>query len=83
MATGALLDAESGEPPVVHAVGLVKEFLGGDGGVIRILDEVSITVKRGEMVAVVMRPLPNSGTVPLGLCFNFIIYCGSSRRSRT
>lgn len=43
----------SGEPPVVHAVGLVKEFLGGDGGVIRILDEVSITVKRGEMVAVV------------------------------
>lgn len=43
----------AGEPPVVHAVGLVKEFLGGDGGVIRILDEVSITVKRGEMVAVV------------------------------
>jgi len=43
----------SGEPPVVHAVGLVKEFLGGDGGVIRVLDEVSITVKRGEMVAVV------------------------------
>ena len=53
MATGAPQDAESGEPPVVHAVGLVKEFLGGDGGVIRILDEVSITVKRGEMVAVV------------------------------
>lgn len=45
--------AASGEPPVVHAVGLVKEFLGGDGGVIRVLDEVSITVKRGEMVAVV------------------------------
>jgi len=43
----------SGEPPVVHAEGLVKEFLGGDGGVIRILDDVSITVKRGEMVAVV------------------------------
>ena len=43
----------SGEPPVVHAVGLVKEFLGGDGGVIRILDDVSITVQRGEMVAVV------------------------------
>ncbi len=38
---------------VVHAEGLVKEFRGGDGGVIRILDEVSITVKRGEMVAVV------------------------------
>ena len=43
----------SGEPPVVHAVGLVKEFLGGDGGVIRVLDEVSVTVRRGEMVAVV------------------------------
>ena len=43
----------SREPPVVHAVGLVKEFLGGDGGVIRILDEVSITVRRGEMVAIV------------------------------
>ena len=46
-------ETTSGEAPVVHAVGLVKEFLGGDGGVIRILDEVSITVKRGEMVAVV------------------------------
>ncbi|WP_411281808.1 ABC transporter ATP-binding protein [Gemmatimonas sp.] len=45
--------AMSDQPPVVHAVGLVKEFLGGDGGVIRILDEVSLTVKRGEMVAVV------------------------------
>jgi lipoprotein-releasing system ATP-binding protein len=43
----------SGELPVVHAVGLVKEFRGGDGGVIRILNEVSITVKRGEMVAIV------------------------------
>jgi lipoprotein-releasing system ATP-binding protein len=41
------------EPPVVHAVGVVKEFLGGDGGVIRILDGVSLTVRRGEMVAVV------------------------------
>lgn len=39
--------------PVVQAEGLVKEFLGGDGGVIRVLNEVSITVKRGEMVAVV------------------------------
>jgi lipoprotein-releasing system ATP-binding protein len=41
------------EPPVVHAMGVVKEFLGGDGGVIRILDGVSLTVRRGEMVAVV------------------------------
>ncbi|WP_373058571.1 ABC transporter ATP-binding protein [Gemmatimonas sp.] len=45
--------ARSDGLPVVHAEGLVKEFRGGDGGVIRILDEVSITVKRGEMVAVV------------------------------
>ncbi len=51
--------AEAGSPtttvssPVVHAEGLVKEFLGGDGGVIRVLDEVGITVARGEMVAVV------------------------------
>jgi lipoprotein-releasing system ATP-binding protein len=38
--------------PVVHAEGLVKEFRGGDGGVIRVLDEVSLSVARGEMVAV-------------------------------
>ena len=43
----------TGEAPVVHAEGLVKEFLGGDGGVIRVLDEVSLTVRRGEMVAIV------------------------------
>jgi len=41
------------EPPVVFAEGLVKEFRGGDGGIIRVLDEVSLTVQRGEMVAVV------------------------------
>lgn len=38
---------------VLHGEGLVKEFQGGDGGVIRVLDEVSITVRRGEMVAIV------------------------------
>jgi lipoprotein-releasing system ATP-binding protein len=43
----------TGEAPVVDAEGLVKEFLGGDGGVIRVLDEVSLTVRRGEMVAIV------------------------------
>ena len=41
------------EVPVVRAEGLVKEFLGGDGGVIRVLDDVSLTVQRGEMVAIV------------------------------
>lgn len=37
---------------VVSATGLVKEFRGGDGGIIRVLDEVSISVVRGEMVAI-------------------------------
>ena len=36
---------------VLEAEGLVKEFQGGDGGIIRVLDGVSLTVKRGEMVA--------------------------------
>jgi lipoprotein-releasing system ATP-binding protein len=39
--------------PVIEADGLVKEFTGGDGGVIRVLNEVSLTVQRGEMVAIV------------------------------
>ena len=42
----------SEQPVVVHAQGLVKEFRGGDGGIIRVLDEVSLTVQRGEMVAI-------------------------------
>lgn len=40
------------ESPVVVAEGLVKDFVGGDGGIIRVLDDVSLTVQRGEMVAV-------------------------------
>lgn len=39
--------------PVVVASGLVKEYVGGDGGIIRVLDDVSLQVTRGEMVAVV------------------------------
>ena len=42
----------SDQPLVVRAQGLVKEFRGGDGGIIRVLDEVSLAVQRGEMVAV-------------------------------
>ena len=38
---------------VVEAEGLVKEYRGGDGGIIRVLDEVSLSVRRGEMVAIV------------------------------
>lgn len=41
------------ETPVIEATGLVKEFRGGDGAVIRVLDEVALTVGRGEMVAIV------------------------------
>lgn len=37
---------------VVRAEGLVKEFRGGDGGIIRVLDGVSLTVRTGEMVAI-------------------------------
>lgn len=39
-------------PMVVQAEGLVKEFRGGDGGIIRVLNEVSLNVRRGEMVAI-------------------------------
>lgn len=39
--------------PVVAATGLLKEYVGGDGGIIRVLNDVSLEVTRGEMVAVV------------------------------
>ena len=45
-------DPTGTRPVVVHAEGLVKEYRGGDGGIIRVLDEVSLTVLRGEMVAI-------------------------------
>jgi lipoprotein-releasing system ATP-binding protein len=45
--------SEDAVDPVVRAEGLVKEFQGGDGGIIRVLNEVSLTVQRGEMVAIV------------------------------
>ncbi len=38
---------------VLEGEGLVKEFQGGDGGIIRVLEDVSIAVRRGEMVAIV------------------------------
>lgn len=52
-ASGAPVTPSGAESVVVEAEGLVKEFLGGDGGVIRVLDEVALTVRRGEMVAVI------------------------------
>ena len=38
---------------VLEAIDVVKEFRGGDGGMLRILDGVTLTVERGEMVAIV------------------------------
>ncbi|MCU0650280.1 MAG: ABC transporter ATP-binding protein, partial [Gemmatimonadaceae bacterium] len=38
---------------VLEARDLVKEYRGGDGGLIRVLDGVSFTLARGEMVAIV------------------------------
>jgi lipoprotein-releasing system ATP-binding protein len=42
-----------GEAAVLEARDVVKEYRGGDGAVLRILDGVSLTVRRGEMVAIV------------------------------
>lgn len=39
-------------PPVLEAEGVVKEFRGGDGAILRVLDEVGLTVQAGEMVAI-------------------------------
>ncbi|MHB1310925.1 MAG: ABC transporter ATP-binding protein [Gemmatimonadaceae bacterium] len=39
--------------PILEARGVTKVFTGGDGGAIRVLDGVDLTVSRGEMVAVV------------------------------
>ncbi|MBL0939760.1 MAG: ABC transporter ATP-binding protein [Gemmatimonadaceae bacterium] len=54
----SLKSAPSAEPShgretVVSAEGVVMEYRGGDGAVIRVLDEVSISISRGEMVAIV------------------------------
>jgi lipoprotein-releasing system ATP-binding protein len=38
---------------VLEAIDLTKTFVGGDGGLLTVLDGVSIQVRRGEMVAVV------------------------------
>ena len=38
---------------VLEAVDVVKEFRGGDGGTLRVLDGVNLAVERGEMVAIV------------------------------
>lgn len=46
--------APHADPDVIaEARDLVKEYRGGDGGLIRVLDGASLVVRRGEMVAVV------------------------------
>jgi lipoprotein-releasing system ATP-binding protein len=38
---------------VLEAIDLTKTFVGGDGGLLTVLDRVSLQVQRGEMVAIV------------------------------
>ncbi len=45
--------ASSGASAVLEARGVRKEYPGGDGGVIRVLDGADLAVHRGEMVAIV------------------------------
>jgi lipoprotein-releasing system ATP-binding protein len=39
--------------PMLEATGVVKVFRGGDGGEVRVLEGVDLTVGRGEMVAII------------------------------
>ena len=39
--------------PMLEATGVVKVFHGGDGGEVRVLEGVDLTVARGEMVAII------------------------------
>ncbi len=41
------------DAPVLEAIDVVKEFRGGDGSLLRVLDGTNLSVERGEMVAVV------------------------------
>lgn len=40
-------------PPVLEATGVVKHFVGGDGGDVRVLEGVTLAVHPGEIVAIV------------------------------
>jgi lipoprotein-releasing system ATP-binding protein len=39
--------------PVLEAIDVVKEYVSGDGSTLRILDGASLTIARGEMVAII------------------------------
>ncbi len=45
--------SEEGGTPVLEAIDLVKEYTSGDGSRLRILDGASLTILRGEMVAII------------------------------
>jgi lipoprotein-releasing system ATP-binding protein len=48
-----LLDDSSVAIPMLEATGVVKVFHGGDGGEVRVLEGVDLSVARGEMVAII------------------------------
>ncbi len=48
-----LSDPSSIVTPMLEATGVVKVFRGGDGGEVRVLDGVDLTVARGEMIAII------------------------------
>ncbi len=45
--------SEAGGTPVLEAIDVVKEYTSGDGSRLRILDGASLTILRGEMVAII------------------------------
>jgi lipoprotein-releasing system ATP-binding protein len=48
-----LVDDSSIATPMLEATGVVKVFHGGDGGEVRVLEGVDLSVVRGEMVAII------------------------------
>jgi lipoprotein-releasing system ATP-binding protein len=46
-------EASNPGPPALHARGLAKDFVGGDGSAIRVLSGLDISVARGEFVAII------------------------------
>ncbi|MEI6812750.1 MAG: ABC transporter ATP-binding protein [bacterium] len=46
-------DVTESRPPILAATDVVKTFRGGDGSEVRVLDGVTLSVARGEMVAII------------------------------
>ncbi|MCC7053345.1 MAG: ABC transporter ATP-binding protein [Gemmatimonadaceae bacterium] len=47
------MNSRAVDAPVLEATSVVKEYVGGDGSTLRILDGASLTIHRGEMVAII------------------------------